>query len=55
MSVGAVAPDATLLLTLVALVLCTRRAGLSASRYGQAAAWFWLPLTFVLFIMQVGI
>lgn len=46
-------PDATLLLTMVALILCTRKAGESASRYARAAAWFWLPFTIVLFGMQV--
>ncbi|CAN0051392.1 unnamed protein product [Scytosiphon promiscuus] len=43
----------TLLLTLVTLVLCTRRAGEVASRFSRFAAWFWVPFTLVLFAMQI--
>lgn len=45
--------DVTLLITLITLVLCTRRAGEAASRYSRCAAWFWVPFTLVLFAMQV--
>ncbi|CAM9353631.1 unnamed protein product [Ectocarpus fasciculatus] len=43
----------TLVLTLITLILCTRRAGERASRYPRYAAWFWVPFTSVLFAMQV--
>ncbi|CAN0207561.1 unnamed protein product [Ectocarpus sp. 6 AP-2014] len=43
----------TLVLTLITLILCTRKAGERASRYPRYAAWFWVPFTSVLFAMQL--
>eukprot|EP00903_Cladosiphon_okamuranus_P015350 g14176.t1 len=43
----------TLAITLMTLVLCTRRAGQQASRYAALAGWFWVPFTLVLFALQV--
>lgn len=47
--------DTTLAITLMTLVLCTRRAGEQASRYAGLAGWFWVPFTVVLFAMQVSL
>lgn len=47
--------DTTLAITLLTLVLCTRRAGEEASRYAGFAGWFWVPFTLILFAMQVSL